>query len=67
MKKTIRMIDPPTGWAYGFPKAIPDDIPDYGEELLDWMISEGYPEKDRNLLRYCRFWHKEIEVEDNES
>ncbi len=61
MKKIIRMIDPPNGWAYGFPKAIPDDIPDLEGALLDWMIEEGYPEKDRNVLKYCRFWHKEVE------
>ena len=42
------------------PKAIPDDISDHGEDLFDWMISEGYPEKDRNLLKYCRFWIEEV-------
>lgn len=60
MMKKVRFIDPPTGWAYGFPKAIPEDISDHGEELFDWMISEGYPEKDRNLLNHCRFWIEEV-------
>lgn len=33
-------VDPPEGWRYGFPKAVPDEgISD----MLKWLIDEGYP------------------------
>lgn len=49
-----RMCDPPDGWRYGFPKAIPD-----GVDLKNWLIKEGYPEDkvDKTVLKYCRFWN----------
>jgi hypothetical protein len=34
------MIDPPSGWMYGFPKELPDPPP---EDYQAWMIQEGYP------------------------
>lgn len=34
------MIDPPEGWKYGFPKAIPEDEKD----VTKWLIKNGYPE-----------------------
>lgn len=33
-------IDPPEGWKYGFPKALPTGEPD----VLAWLIAEGYPQ-----------------------
>ena len=33
-------IDPPEGWKYGFPKALPTGEPD----ILAWLITEGYPQ-----------------------
>ena len=40
------MIDPPSGWKYGFPKAKPDDA----TNTIAWLLSEGYPQSeiDRN-------------------
>ena len=38
------MIDPPSGWKYGFPKELPKDIQE-PEGINDWLISEGYPKK----------------------
>lgn len=57
MKVTI--IDPPSGWRYGFPKVYnnPDNIP-----LKQWLINNGYPE--REIIgdgKYCRFWDQELE------
>lgn len=47
------LCDPPTGWAYGFPKLF---IPNVGESLGDWLVRQGYPEKDRELgEKYSRF------------
>lgn len=60
MKKTVRMIDPPSGWKYGFPKPIPNDV----ENVLEWLIREGYPEKEIKACGdhfYCRYWEKEGE------
>jgi hypothetical protein len=53
--KKIRMIDPPSGWMYGFPKPIPDDVKDTNE----WLVKNGYPKKiidDLGEYFYCRFW-----------
>ena len=60
----IRMCDPPEGWKYGFPKKIPDDVKD--NNFFDWLISEGYPEKNiETRAKHCRFWY--IEEKDDES
>ena len=36
------MVDPPSGWKYGFPKAKPDDA----THLIAWLLSEGYPQSE---------------------
>jgi len=40
------MIDPPSGWRYGFPKATPAnwDEMDWPSKV-DWFEKEGYPRK----------------------
>jgi len=40
------MIDPPGGWKYGFPKPLTQW---HGQSLRDWLLQEGYPEKDIEL------------------
>lgn len=60
MKKTIRMIDPPSGWKYGFPKVLPDDVKD----AMTWLVENGYPQKEIDSYGdhfYCRHWETEIE------
>jgi hypothetical protein len=48
------MIDPPSGWLYGFPKALPDPPP---ENTTEWLIQQGYPRKlTKEPWFYCRFW-----------
>ena len=42
MKKMKKMIDPPSGWKYGFPKAIPEDVVD----TLKWLVENGYPQEE---------------------
>lgn len=50
------MIDPPSGWMYGFPKPIPEER---RKDVIAWLIEEGYP---KNLIEelgehfYCRYW-----------
>jgi len=54
------MIDPPSGWKYGFPKEIPEDV----ENTTQWLVDNGYPKK---LIEsfggsfYVRGWYEEIE------
>lgn len=68
------MIDPPSGWKYGFPKALPSEEviyyggSDYGVKesfnINGWMIQEGYPKEEIESLGeqfWCRHW---IENED---
>lgn len=65
------MVDPPSGWKYGFPKSVPSEhVVHYGGEdyglsddfdLVEWIISEGYPQKELdncggNLI--CRHWYE---------
>lgn len=53
----IKIIDPPSGWRYGFPKPIPEDVKD----IKKWLIDNGYPEKEienmGELLTY-RIWYE---------
>jgi hypothetical protein len=37
----IKVIDPPQGWKYGFPKPIPDAVVNFRQ----WLIDNGYPER----------------------
>lgn len=60
----VLMIDPPSGWQYGFPKPVPFDynVPDF--ELNTWLVSQGYPQSiidefDGKLP--CRFFGSEID------
>ena len=63
MKKTVTMIDPPSGWRYGFPKPIPDPRP---ENMTEWFIENGYPRDKVKLLEYCNMWIQEIDDEDRD-
>jgi hypothetical protein len=59
----VTMIDPPSGWKYGFPKAIPKQF-DTWEEQRAWLVSEGYPEKQIDSMGdyfYCRYWEEETD------
>lgn len=51
------MIDPPSGWRYGFPKRIPRE---HQHRTIEWMIEQGYP---RHLTEqkhfYVRYWNAE--------
>lgn len=48
------MVDPPSGWMYGFPALW--DKKKYGT-LAMFLRAKGYPEKDIDFaLSYCRMW-----------
>ena len=51
------MVDPPSGWKYGFPKAKPDDVTD----IIAWLLSEGYPQSEIDKLGsdfFVRTWEE---------
>ena len=41
------MIDPPSGWRYGFPKVIPEDVTD----TIQWLLDNGYPQHEIDICR----------------
>jgi len=66
VSKTVLMIDPPSGWKYGFPMPLPDPRP---EDTIAWLIEQGYPQKEIDSYGdyfYCRYWETEIEIETEE-
>ena len=61
MKRLI--IDPPSGWKYGFPKPIPEDRL---KDMNVWLVEQGYPQKLIDKLGehfYCRYWEEPDEIE----
>lgn len=59
--KTL-MIDPPSGWKYGFPKPVPEAFFDEGFDLGNWLVACGYPAKDVPLaIKYSRYWETDNE------
>lgn len=44
--RVIKLIDPPMGWACGFPKEFPDGVTD----VKKWLVDNGYPESLINTL-----------------
>lgn len=60
MKYTL--IDPPSGWLYGFPKRVPDEYLKSQTLMKMWFMSQGYPSKDIELaLKHSRYWTVEEE------
>jgi hypothetical protein len=59
------IIDPPSGWKYGFPKPIPEDR---RYDSLTWLVEQGYPQELIDELGehfYCRYWEQPDEAIDN--
>lgn len=57
-KTQVVIVDPPSGWNYGFPKAYRLDNPP--DDLHEWLITNGYPKEEIELLEnsfYCRFMY----------
>ena len=59
MAATKLMVDPPSGWQYGFPALW--DKEQY-PELKDFLKAKGYPEDQIDFaLNYIRMWFPEEE------
>jgi len=55
---SVLMIDPPSGWKYGFPKPIPRDVTD----TIKWLLENGYPQKEIEIMGkhfFCRCWEEQ--------
>ncbi len=54
----LLMIDPPSGWKYGFPRPY-DAKPD--QTVGEWLIEKGYPKElvDKGMTRHCRYWESD--------
>lgn len=58
----IRIIDPPRGWQYGFPK--PVTLRYENQDINEWLVEQGYP---KELIErygdyfYCRNWMDDSE------
>ena len=57
------LVDPPSGWKYGFPRTYNAKV---DGELGEFLVKHGYPRNDIDFaLRHCRFisngdkWTKE--------
>ena len=51
----MTIVDPPSGWRYGFPAKLKGD---YRQQLID----AGYPKKDIELaLKHSRYWETDDE------
>lgn len=59
------VVDPPSGWKYGFPKLY-DPLPD--ESLEAWLVRNGYPQWmiDANEHKHCRWWDFVPDTEDDD-
>jgi hypothetical protein len=61
--KKIKLIDPPTGWKYGFPKELPAMVHD----IDGWLVANGYPQsiiddfKKKNKDLPYRCWTVEVD------
>lgn len=57
-----RMLDPPSGWLYGFPKRIPSYV-STAKDMYEWLKEEGYPEHQITwAMQYCRMWDEQDDL-----
>ena len=58
MQDKYKVIDPPEGWMYGFPRAVPEEILEDDKLLKGWLVSHGYPEEKLELaMKHSRYWY----------
>lgn len=48
---TRTMIDPPSGWRFGFPKEIPKEILQDNNTILNWLVDNGYPQTEIDIFK----------------
>lgn len=51
------IVDPPSGWMYGFPKAVPDAVWKDEKKFDRWIVEQGYPEHEWGWAKkHIRVW-----------
>jgi hypothetical protein len=56
---TQKLIDPPEGWKYGFPKKLPLAFNvDDADSLKEWLVDNGYPAHLISDKIRCRVWEE---------
>ncbi len=56
----VLYVDPPSGWRYGFPKALPADLID--DDVRPWLVAQGYPASCLTAANFtCRYYYEEPE------
>ena len=56
---TQKLIDPPEGWKYGFPKKLPLGFNvDDADSLKEWLVDNGYPAHLISDKIRCRVWEE---------
>ena len=58
----VVLVDPPSGWKYGFPKEAPEDLFNRSDrEIQDWFLRRSYPSVliNKGMLDHCRYWYEE--------
>lgn len=57
MKKRKKIIDPPSGWRYGFPAELPE-----GKSYMELLLEHNYPQSMFDLaFRNSRVWYEEVD------
>lgn len=57
------MVDPPSGWKYGFPKEFDSEK---DGDMMSWIVNEGYPKDELEKLGehfYLRCWESQTNNE----
>jgi len=57
------MVDPPSGWKYGFPKPVHEEyyLLENDFNMISWLVSEGYPQAEIDKLGssfFIRTWEE---------
>ncbi len=61
MTNKVLVIDPPSGWKYGFPRPVPADFGKETFSLSRWLVECGYPVRDIPFAsKYSRYWEAEV-------
>lgn len=60
MALKVRVVMPPEGEDWGFPKPCPSFKTK--NDFRKWMLNNGYPQKliDQSQLDYCKFYDEEL-------
>lgn len=58
-KRCVTIIDPPSGWRYGFPKPYVDENGNKPSDMKQWLLDSGYPKFEIDSCGkhfHVRFW-----------